>query len=91
MNKSILQVILEGIAVGQLLFPVYLFTKYILLPNTLPFEITNIYVILFITGLLFHILCEITGINLLYVKNYNSILQVIEHPERSPILQAVNR
>lgn len=90
MNKSILQIILESIAVGQLLYPVYLLTKYILLPNILPFEITNIYIILFITGFLFHILCEITGINVLYVKNYNSILQQLEHPENNPIIKSIN-
>ena len=91
MFKSLLQLILEAFAVGQLLFPVYLFTKYILLPNILPFPVTNIYIILFITGFLFHIICEITGINLLYVKNYYSIISQIEHPSDNPILQIVNR
>lgn len=91
MYKSFLQLILESVAVGQLLFPVYLFTKYILLPNILPFEVTNMYITLFITGFLFHIICEVTGINLLYVKNYNSIIQQIEQPKDNPILEIINR
>jgi hypothetical protein len=91
MQKSTLQLILEAIAVGALLYPVYLLTKYVLLPNILPFQVTNIYIILFVTGFLFHIICEITGINLLYVKNYNSILNQIEQQSDNPILQIVNR
>ena len=90
MQKSVLQLIFEAFAVGQLLFPVYLLTKYVLLPNILPFPVTNIYIILCVTGFLFHIICEITGINLLYVKNYYSILHQIEQQNENPILQLVN-
>ena len=77
MQKSAIQIIIEAIVVGQLLIYMYLIVKYIILPNVVPYEINSMYIILFITGFLFHVICEMTGINLLYVNNYTSILNTV--------------
>lgn len=78
MQKSAIQIIIESIVVGQLLIYMYLLVKYVILPNILPFTVESTYIILFVTGFLFHIFCEITGINLLYVQNYTNILNTVK-------------
>ncbi len=67
MQKNISTILIEAIVVGILLIIVFEFTKY-LLPTSSSF------IQLFVCGALFHILCEISGINIWYVKNYYSIL-----------------
>jgi hypothetical protein len=74
MSKPFVQLIIESIVVGQLLLSVHYVTKNMLFP-----DIHNPMIILFLSGFFFHLLCEITGINLWYVKNYNKYLSIIEH------------
>jgi hypothetical protein len=70
MQKTAIQIIIEAIFVGILLIPMYLVIASLLKDTT-----DNLYVILFLSGFFFHIICEITGVNLWYVKQYNSILK----------------
>lgn len=69
MQKEYTIVLIEAIVIGILL---------VLLFNTIKSIIPgySLIVYLFITGSVFHILCEISGINLWYVKNYVEILGV---------------
>ena len=67
MKKPPSSILIEAIVVGILLIIVYhIVDKSFTYDNN---------VILFISGALFHILCEISGVNLWYVHNYNEILQ----------------
>jgi hypothetical protein len=68
MQKDILRILFEALIVGLLLILVYNPINYILkgYDNNL---------ILFISGSIFHIICEYTGINLWYVEDYNKILK----------------
>lgn len=74
------KILMEAVVVGILLIPItYIaafFAKYITKKPSLP-EICSTWnkhrvmeVNLFIAGFLFHILCEITGLNKWYVRNY---------------------
>lgn len=67
MQKNIFTILTEAIVVGILLIIVFEFTKSIL-PGSSSF------IQLFVCGALFHILCEISGINIWYANNYYSIL-----------------
>jgi hypothetical protein len=69
MQKDILRILFEALIVGLLLILVYNPINYILkdYDNNL---------ILFISGSIFHIICEYTGINLWYVEDYNKILKI---------------
>lgn len=66
--KDYSRVLMEAVVVGVLLVLVFNIVKYVLTKQSLTVQI-------FISGALFHILCEITGINIWYVKDYNKILQ----------------
>lgn len=63
MTKDYTIVLIEAIVVGGLLVALFYIVKSII-PNY------SKMVQLFITGATFHILCEISGINLWYVKDY---------------------
>jgi hypothetical protein len=67
MSKDYTTVLIEAIVVGGLLLALFYTVKNIIPTYS---EIVQ----LFITGAAFHILCEISGINLWYVKNYVEIL-----------------
>lgn len=67
MQKSYITIIIEAIIVGILLIIVFNATQY-LLPNQR--QLTQ----LFISGAMFHILCEVSGVNIWYAKNYVDIL-----------------
>lgn len=73
MSKPFSVVIIEGIVVGVLLICIYSIIKLLLQYHTL---YGKQYVILFISGFAFHILCEIFGINIWYVKDYNKYLNM---------------
>lgn len=77
MGKPFYQIMIEGIVVGQLLIWVYYITKMLILPNlTLLIDLTKSEAAtLFIAGFLFHIICEITGVNIWYVNNYYKLLE----------------
>jgi len=66
--KNYSKILLEAIVVGLLLIIVFNIVKYVLIEKNLIIQI-------FISGALFHILCEITGINIWYVKDYNKYLK----------------
>lgn len=70
MQKTAIQIIIEAIFVGVLLIPMYLMVNTLLKDTT-----DNLYIILFLSGFFFHVICEITGVNIWYVQQYNSILQ----------------
>lgn len=63
MSKDYTTVLIEAFIVGGLLVVLFNFIK-IIIPDYS--QTTQ----LFITGAAFHILCEISGLNLWYVKNY---------------------
>jgi len=63
MSKDYTTVLIEALIIGGLLVALFNTIK-IIIPNYS--QTTQ----LFITGSAFHILCEILGINLWYVKNY---------------------
>lgn len=73
-SKPFTQLMIEAIVVGQLLNTVHYITRNMLFP-----DIRNTMIIIFLSGFIYHILCEITGINLMYVKNYNKFLSIINH------------
>jgi hypothetical protein len=67
MQKSKATILIEAIVVG-----ISLILLFNIIQNMTPHYSQNIQ--LFITGALFHLLCEISGINLWYVENYVEIL-----------------
>lgn len=67
MPKDYTTVLIEAIVVGGLLVALFYTVK-----SIIPSYSEMIH--LFVTGAAFHILCEILGINLWYVKNYVEIL-----------------
>lgn len=67
--KEYSRILIEAILVGLLLVLVFNIVKYVLIEQSITVQI-------FISGALFHILCEITGVNIWYVKDYNKILLV---------------
>ena len=80
MKKPAYTVLLEAVFVGILLIVIYrivdkLFPIVANATSIHPAYIQNKNVTLFLAGAIFHILCEITGINIWYVNNYNEILQ----------------
>jgi len=80
MQKPILQILIEAIVIGQLVLYTYWILTILVLPNLINIiDLThNNTIIIFLTGFFVHIISEMTGINLWYVKNYTSILQTIE-------------
>lgn len=70
--KSFNTVFLEAIFVGALLIVVYASVEFTL--NLLNYKNTHPFVLLFLSGALFHLICEYTGINVWYVREYNKIL-----------------
>jgi|LakMenEpi03Aug12_release.lakeMendotaPanAssembly.Ray.scaffolds.fasta_scaffold344805_3 hypothetical protein len=67
MKKSYITIFIEAIVVGILLILVFSSIKYFL-------PTQNQTIQLFIAGAMFHLLCELFGINIWYVKNYAQIL-----------------
>lgn len=67
MPKKISTIMIEAIVVGVLLVFLFLLVDKIIpkAPKT---------ALLFITGALFHIICEISGVNIWYVKEYAKLL-----------------
>lgn len=77
--KSFIRVsLIEGSIVGLFLVLIFVIIS-LLLSNIKLLKNNNIqlYLSLFISGALFHILCEYTGVNVWYVKNYNELLPKI--------------
>lgn len=70
MSKSILKILFEALIVGLLLIVVYNPINYLL--NNYNY---NNNIILLVSGGIFHIICEYTGINIWYVNDYNNILK----------------
>jgi|LauGreDrversion4_2_1035121.scaffolds.fasta_scaffold311136_2 hypothetical protein len=68
MSKSFEKVLTEAIVVG-ILFIVLFYAIEKVFPKFHKF------IKLFVTASLFHIICEYTGINIWYVKDYNKYLQ----------------
>jgi len=73
MSKPFSVVLVEAIVVGILLVFVYNIVDLVLGIYKLEDKI-GLY-ILFFSGFIFHILCEITGINLWYVNDYNKYIK----------------
>jgi hypothetical protein len=66
-NKTISRVVLEGIVIGIIFIILFRIIKSLLINN-------DNYTHLFITAFLFHILGEIFGLNIWYVKDYINLL-----------------
>ena len=73
MQKDLLRILYEAFIVGILLIILYYPLKILL--KKIGGGIDNDNIILFISGGLFHIICEYSGINLMYVEDYNKILK----------------
>jgi hypothetical protein len=74
-KKSLKSVSIEAVVVGILLIAVVKFVqKYLLdyIPNISGKK--TVYELLFVSGFLFHIACEYTGINVWYSKEYCKLL-----------------
>jgi hypothetical protein len=80
MKKPISQILIEAVVIGQLVLYTYWILTILVLPNLINIiDLThNNIMIIFLTGFFVHIISEMSGINLWYVKNYTSILQTIE-------------
>jgi hypothetical protein len=80
-QKPFTTVCIEAFVVGILLVGLYIVVKYLYTPiyrksDIHPASISkDPYMIIFLSGALFHILCEYLGINIWYVKEYNKILK----------------
>jgi hypothetical protein len=70
--KSFNTVFLEAVFVGALLVVVYIAVDFVF--KTLNYTDIQPFVLLFLSGAFFHIVCEYTGINIWYVREYNKIL-----------------
>jgi len=80
MQKQISQILIEAIVTGQFVLYTYLILTILVLPslkNIIDLTHSNL-TILFLTGFFVHIIFEMAGINVWYVKNYTRILQTIE-------------
>ena len=64
--KTVVTVLIEALVVGVLL-SIMLSLSTLLLPNR---SLLWIAIIAFVCGAAFHILCQVTGVNDWYVKNY---------------------
>lgn len=91
--KPISTVLLEAIVVGILLIVVYKGVEALFFSNIPTNQIhpaalntKNQYYILFLAGAIFHILCEYTGINIWYVKEYNKYIN--KTPYVTPVIAA---
>ena len=67
MSKPYVTVIIESIVIGILLVALFSIINYFI-PET------DQLIKLFVSGAIFHILCEVSGVNLWYVNNYQEIL-----------------
>lgn len=76
MNKDIQLLIIEGIIVGLGLILVFNLTTAVLdkLSEEFNFNKFNLPVLLFLSGFIFHIACEYSGINIWYSLKYCEIL-----------------
>jgi hypothetical protein len=73
MSKPFSVVLVEAVVVGILLIVVYNIVELVLGLYKLEDKI-GLYT-LFFSGFIFHILCEITGVNLWYVNDYNKYIK----------------
>lgn len=71
--KSFNTVFIESIFVGVLLIIVYIAVEFVF-KTLLNYKDIHHFVFLFISGALFHLICEYTGINIWYVREYNKLL-----------------
>jgi hypothetical protein len=69
--KNFKLIFIESIVVAIGLILLFIILKYIFNNN-----ITNNYLLIGISGSLFHIICEYTGINIWYSKHYCKILNI---------------
>jgi hypothetical protein len=69
--KNFKLIFIESIVVAIGLIFLFIILKYIFNNN-----ITNNYLLIGISGSLFHIICEYTGINIWYSKQYCKILNI---------------
>jgi hypothetical protein len=67
MAKQILTISIEAIVVGALLVALYFAAKSM-------FPKTNEFALVFVVGAAFHLLFEITGLNVWYAKDYCKLL-----------------
>lgn len=78
MNKSIKTVSIEAFIVGVLLTVLFAITLAILMPLLQKNHMIHMLLSVFISGGLFHIICEYTDINVWYSKQYCDIIKYCE-------------
>ena len=72
--KSLSTIITESTVVGIGLIFVYYIVNYII-TNYIPQLNLNLHIKLFISGFIFHVICEYTGVNIWYVKEYSKLMK----------------
>ena len=73
-RKEIKTVIFEATVVGILLIIIFKLVNYYLFDYIPNITVSKNIELLFISGFLFHIICEYTGVNIWYSKEYVNIL-----------------
>ena len=85
MDKSIKQVTIETLFVGILLTFLFLILLFITNPFLKNNHMIQMLLSVFLSGGIFHILCEYTGINIWYSKQYCDIVDYCKKKENSSV------
>ena len=73
-RKELKTVIFEAIVVGILLIIIFKLVNYYLFDYIPNITVSKNIELLFISGFLFHIICEYTGVNIWYSKEYCKLI-----------------
>jgi hypothetical protein len=68
MKKSAINILVEASLVGLVLILIFLFINAIIINQSSILK-------LFLSGFIFHLLCEVSGLNIVYAKHYSALLE----------------